>query len=550
MNTNDVPDAQLNRLHWQLHLYDLVAILLILISSLLASVVVQKQLYEDTATNNDEYIEQSLVQLDFEQPVDGSGWLPPEDKGTWTNSTAASLRFELKPARYQVAFWVFSLTPEILESLAVTVNDSPVEIEFHNEGELTRVQAIIPESVVAQRPDSSIFLFNISHLASPQSLEMSDDPRELGLYFERLLVGKSVPVASQNVVILMIFFVAALLSIGLAVTARGILGIHFFTRNRIFAELLIALILSTVLLWLQNDLIAISQLFTFASMGILIGLITIILTPTSSSGKGNISFISNILNLWNNRMLLKIWTQYNIKSRYSQAWLGILWIIIQPLATSIILAFVFSQIFKSVDTNGAPFISFYLVAYVGWMLFSIGISNGSVSILGALGLVNQVYFPREIVVLVKISEALTDVAFTFVAVLFVNATLGILPNANYIYLIPVIFIELCLMLGISLFTSYLSVFIRDVPQFVTIVLQFMFYLTPILYPLSAIPSSARVIALLNPLAPIVTAYRSIILHNTPPDIVSLYYPGVAAGILVYCGYIFFKQYEKRLTDYV
>src|SRR5690606_10741053 len=98
--------------------------------------------------------------------------------------------------------------------------------------------------------------------------------------------------------------------------------------------------------------------------------------------------------------------------------------------------------------------------------------------------------------------------------------------------------------------SYLSMMIRDVPQLVSIVLQFMFYLTPILYPIEMIPPELKFIALVNPLAPLVDAYRSVILYNTAPNFPELYYTIVIAGVLFYSGYMFFKKNEKRVADFI
>jgi len=183
-------------------------------------------------------------------------------------------------------------------------------------------------------------------------------------------------------------------------------------------------------------------------------------------------------------------------------------------------------------------------------LFSQGITTGAISLTNAAGLLTQVYFPREILILVRLGEVLVDTFFTFMAMIILNAILGIFPNVNYLYLPILLAIQLMFLIGLSFFISYLSMMIRDIPQLVAIIIQFMFYLTPILYPLSAIPERYILIVLLNPLAPLVDAYRTVILYNAAPDFTTLYYPIVIGGILFYSGYVFFKKNERQITDYI
>ncbi len=143
--------------------------------------------------------------------------------------------------------------------------------------------------------------------------------------------------------------------------------------------------------------------------------------------------LDSLIILWQNRTLLRIWTANNVQARYSQAVLGILWIILLPLSLSLIFSFVFSQIIH-MDVGNAPFISFFLVALIPWNLFSQGLINSTSAITNFMTLINQVYFPREVLVLVRLSELLVDISFTFVSLLVIDLLVGIWPNAYYVYL--------------------------------------------------------------------------------------------------------------------
>ena len=286
------------------------------------------------------------------------------------------------------------------------------------------------------------------------------------------------------------------------------------------------------------------QVFYFAISSTVIGFITLRLTPAKYS------LYSSGQLLWKNRSLLALWVRYNILSRYSQTALGILWIVMLPVATSLILTFVFSYILSPADIGNVPFVSFFLTGMMFWSLFLQGISNGTVSIVANLGLINQIYFPREILVLVKLGEGLVDLAFIFVVTVGINMVVGVYPNPNYIYLPILLLIQLILMLGIMLFTGYLAVLIRDIQQLTIVFLQMMFYLTPVMYPIDILtPNLAELVKFLNPMAALINAYRDVMVYNRAPDFVSLYLPIVVSGVLFYSGYMFFKANERKLADF-
>jgi ABC-type polysaccharide/polyol phosphate export permease len=279
-------------------------------------------------------------------------------------------------------------------------------------------------------------------------------------------------------------------------------------------------------------------------------LLLIVPVPASAhSDAGIASFSTNLTRLWANRSLLRIWVQYNVQSRYAQAFLGILWIILLPLSNALVLNIVFAELLR-VSTGDVPFISFLLVGLVSWGLFSQSISAGLRSILGAMSLVNQIYFPREIIVLSALGEACVDACFMFLATLVIDLIVGIYPNPYFFILPLVILIQLAFSLGLMLIVSWLSVLVRDIPQLVSVLLQIVFYLCPIIYPLALLPERVRLLIMLNPLATLIAAYRAIIIYGQAPDFLSLVYPAaLGVGFLVF-GYRLFKANEDRFADMV
>lgn len=314
-------------------------------------------------------------------------------------------------------------------------------------------------------------------------------------------------------------------------------------RSRFFAVLgaLIAVFLAVVALLPDVSLLT---LLYFVISTILISLICLWWTPTRQPLSVGMS------QLWRNRELLVLWTNYNARSRYSQTVLGVLWIVALPLATSLILAFVFSHVMRINAVDNDVFVPFLLTGLTFWNLFTQSVQTGAVTIILKLELINQIYFPREILVIVRLCETLVDLVFTFLTLILINVLFGLLPNANFIFLPFVLGIQLALTLGVMFYVSYLCVFVRDFVPLISVAIQMLFYLTPIIYPLTVFPEYIqRVLSLVNPLAPIITAYRDIIVFNKAPDIISLFTVSVISGVVLYSGYMLFKANEGRLTDH-
>jgi ABC-type polysaccharide/polyol phosphate export permease len=338
--------------------------------------------------------------------------------------------------------------------------------------------------------------------------------------------------------------------------AVALVSIWLFRRNgrwsqfAQFTTLMLAVIFTNMLTIIVLPDVSLLQLVYFSGFAALIGLITLIWTPVLNVRGSRATLAAHLQSLWENRVLLRMWVVYNVRSRYSQTLLGIAWIMLLPLATSSILAFVFSRIIRVIDIGDTPYVTFFLSAMVVWHGFSQGVLNGTSSLLREMNLITQVYFPREIIVIVRLGEAIIDFAFTFTAMLIINAVIGVWPNANYVYL-PLLFVIQCgFTLGLMFFLSTITVMVRDIPQLVSVGLQLLFYLSPILYAVNSIPQELRFLVLINPLALLIDAYRSIIAYNLAPDPVNLYYPVVIAGVLLYTGYIFFKANERRIADFV
>jgi ABC-type polysaccharide/polyol phosphate export permease len=288
------------------------------------------------------------------------------------------------------------------------------------------------------------------------------------------------------------------------------------------------------------------QVGYFALSGVVLGVLCVVLPRRIYADFSKEMIFDCIHAVWKRRVLLQIWLSFNIQTRYKQRVLGILWIVLLPVATSLVLAFAFSQ-FMRVDI-AVPFITFYMSALVAYNFFSNNLFSSTSAVLSRVGIITQVYFPREILVFLVLGETLIDFCFTFMAMLLINIAVGVYPNVNFIFL-PLLFILLLLIVvGLMFLFSALTVIVRDIPQFLSVGLQLVFFLTPIIYPVEQFPDQFRFLFVLNPLAPLIQGFRDVITFNRTPDLVSLGFPIACALIFLSVGYAVFKALEDQMTD--
>jgi len=157
-------------------------------------------------------------------------------------------------------------------------------------------------------------------------------------------------------------------------------------------------------------------------------------------------------------------------------------------------------------------------------------------------------FPRIALPIIVMGTGMINNAILLVAILGVFAVLGHTGGSELLWILPMMLLTASLALGFGLILGVLNVFIRDVGQFVTIVLQFWFWLTPIVYPLVIVPDEYRYLLEYNPLFPIVNAYQNILVYGQSPDVVSLLPAVLLALCLLVAGLLLFRKASPEMTD--
>ena len=261
-------------------------------------------------------------------------------------------------------------------------------------------------------------------------------------------------------------------------------------------------------------------------------------------------FLQFILDIILQRNLLWELIKHELVSRYLGSYLGLLWAFIQPTITLFIFWFVFQVGFKTVPIGNAPFVPWLMCGMIPWFFLSDSIIAATTAVKDNSFLVRKVAFRVSMLPLVKIG-AVFLVHIIFVGVLVgVLFAYGIKPNLFWLQIPYYMFASLVLACGIGWLTSSVIIFLPDVGQLTTMLLQFLFWLTPIFWPPSLIPSHLSYILLLNPFHYIVNGYRSGLIDQSwfwqNPGQTAIFW-GITSGLFI-LGAVVFRRLRPHFAD--
>ena len=250
-------------------------------------------------------------------------------------------------------------------------------------------------------------------------------------------------------------------------------------------------------------------------------------------------------NLYKYRELLKTNVKKEIRGKYKNSFLGVLWSFLNPLLQIVVYAIVFPLILRNTQEN---YVIFLCCGLIPWTFFSTAISRSAFTMVENGNILKKVYFPREILpISVVTSEAVNFLISTIIILAFVLFSgLGI---TKYMWFYPIVFLaQYLLLLAISFIVSSICVYIRDLQHFIGIFLQLLFYATPIVYAADTIPTEFAWILKLNPMTYVINGYRDIFYHQTMPDINSLLILIGIVLVAIVIGYFIFNKLQKGFAE--
>ena len=266
-------------------------------------------------------------------------------------------------------------------------------------------------------------------------------------------------------------------------------------------------------------------------------------------------FEINLREVWRYRDLMWMFIKRDFAAQYKQTVLGPLWHFIQPLFTTLIFVVVFSRI-AAISTDGLPPLIFYLSGITIWNYFSSCLIATSNTFVANAYIFGKVYFPRLVM---PLSVVLSNmVKFGIQLLLLVAAMIWYAINGMEIhsggslFLIPLVILMMaCMGLGLGIIISSLTTKYRDFAVLVTFGVQLLMYATPVVFPMSAVKSPDLKFWLsINPLTPLVEAFRYALLGAGSFDAIHLLYSGIFILLLLISGLFLFGKVEKTFMDTV
>jgi lipopolysaccharide transport system permease protein len=238
----------------------------------------------------------------------------------------------------------------------------------------------------------------------------------------------------------------------------------------------------------------------------------------------------------------------SLRVQYSQSVLGIAWVVLQPFVLLVVLSFVFTLVLP-VSTAGAPFPAVLGCGLAVWFAFFYPVTYACPSLIEGANLVTKVAFPREVLPIAAALRGLLDALLVLVMLFLLLLILYRLPDASALpWLLPLVPIQVSLAIGASILVAVLNAYYRDVGMAIPLLFQVAMYLTPVFYSSQMIPERLRPIALLNPLAVFIEAYRQVLLFGQHPAPWPLVYAAAFSLSLLLVAIAVFKRAEGRLAD--
>jgi ABC-type polysaccharide/polyol phosphate export permease len=259
---------------------------------------------------------------------------------------------------------------------------------------------------------------------------------------------------------------------------------------------------------------------------------------------------SAVRELWAFRNLTLTLAERDLRVRYKQAFLGIAWAIITPLAMMIAFTLIFTK-FAHVNSHGAPYALFSYIALVPWTFFSGSLTQGGNSLVGNVALLNKLYCPREVFPIAAMLDAAVDALIASVVLLFLFPLLGYAPKLQTFYVPLLLLVLIVFTLGVTLAVSAIIVFMRDLRLALPLAIQFGLFISPVVYSSESLVSSQSgliIYSFINPLVPVLDGMRRCVLFGQPPNWGSLAAGATSSVLILLAGFKLFKRLETGIAD--
>jgi len=258
----------------------------------------------------------------------------------------------------------------------------------------------------------------------------------------------------------------------------------------------------------------------------------------------------NLRELWRYKELFYIFAWRDIKVRYKQTIVGVLWAILQPFFSMVIFSVFFGGLGK-IPSDGIPYPVFVFSGLIFWNYFATALGGSSNSLLYNEGIIKKIYFPRLLLPLSSTTTPIIDFCIATMVLFGIMLYYHFTPSIIGILLIPVlVLVTLLAASGLGAFLAAINVRYRDVREVLPFFIQALFFLTPVIYPSTLVPAKFQWVLGLNPMTGIIEAARAALVGNGQINVQLLLLSGAVALMLFIFGMYYFKKTERVFADIV
>lgn len=236
----------------------------------------------------------------------------------------------------------------------------------------------------------------------------------------------------------------------------------------------------------------------------------------------------------------------DLRGRYKGSALGFAWTFLNPLLQLGVYTVVFSIIMRA---GIKDYYLFLFVALIPWLFFSTSVSAGAGCIMAQKEMVKKIYFPREVLPIAHVTCQLVNMFLSFVVVFVVLLLSGKGISFQAILYLPIVVLaEYLLAISITMIVSAVTVYLRDLEHVLVIITMAWQFLTPVMYSIEMVPNEIRPVFTMNPMTPIIVAYRDILYYKKPPEVRTLLHGFIFSILLLLVGWIVFGRLKKQFAE--
>jgi homopolymeric O-antigen transport system permease protein len=241
-------------------------------------------------------------------------------------------------------------------------------------------------------------------------------------------------------------------------------------------------------------------------------------------------------------------TKRDLLLRYKQTAMGFGWAVFMPLLNTAIFSVIFVRV-APIET-AVPYPLFAYTGLLAWNFFASSLRFGVTSLTSNASLVTKVYFPREALPISAVLVTLVDFAVGALVLIPLMLYYHVAPGPAILLLPVVVLVHVAFTVGVTLFLSMANLFYRDVKYLIEIVVSIWMFATSVVYPVERVGGRLGAVLALNPMTPIIDAYRAVVVYNQPPDPGSFWPAAVAAFIVLFAGWLVFHRAEFQFAENV